>query len=247
MTEIQLFDFEGSEVRVVILDGEPWWVASDVCLEVGLGNVAQALTRVDGDDIISSDVIDSIGRRQQTKLVNESGLYDLVLSSRKPEAKRFRRWITSEVLPTIRKTGGAYIAPGSKAELDLTDPDTALDKLIEIAQVAKAERAKRLELESKFEEEAPYIAAAHEFFDGSGLIGFRESSRALGLRQSDFMTLLRDWGWVELRSTALKAYAIQQGYGKNLVFHHPNGQTINGKLTRKGLERATVRVAKEIG
>jgi prophage antirepressor-like protein len=81
-------------------------------------------------------------------VVNESGLYAMIFQSNKPEAQHFRRWVTHEVLPTIRKTKGAYIAPGSQAELDLTNPDTALEKLIEISQVAQAARAAQRSLDS---------------------------------------------------------------------------------------------------
>lgn len=242
MTEIEIFNFEGSEVRVVTQDGDPWWVVSDVCLEIGLSNVARALSRVDALDITTSKVENTRGHMVDTKLVNESGLYDLILDSRKPEAKRFRRWITSEVLPTIRKTGGAYIAPGSQAEIDLTNPDTALDKLIEIAQVAKEARARNAELEAKAALDAPKVMLAEEFFESDGLMGYRETARGFGIRQSDLMTLLREWGWVERNSIAAKAYAIQQGYAKNLVYVHTQGQNLNGKLTRKGVERAAIKI-----
>jgi prophage antirepressor-like protein len=100
------FEFEGDEVRIIRDDkGEPWFVANDVCKVLEIGNPRQALSRLDDDE--KGDVIlnDAIGRPQSTNTVNEYGLYSLILSSRKKEAKTFKRWVTHEVLPSIRKTG----------------------------------------------------------------------------------------------------------------------------------------------
>jgi prophage antirepressor-like protein len=105
MSALIPFDYSGRQVRTVQVDGEPWFVAADVCSILALGNVTQALSRVAADDLSSNEVIDSMGRTQVVRTVNESGLYDLILDSRKPEARAFRRWVTSEVLPAIRKTG----------------------------------------------------------------------------------------------------------------------------------------------
>ena len=104
--QIQVFSNEKfGQVRTVMQDGEPWFVAADVCKALELGNTAQALSKLDDDEkgIISND---TPGGKQKMSTVNEPGLYSLVLGSRKPEAKNFKRWITHEVIPTIRKTGG---------------------------------------------------------------------------------------------------------------------------------------------
>ena len=97
------------EVRTVLIDGEPWFVAKDVCEVLGIGNTSQALSYLE-DDERGVTTNDTPGGNQQVSIVNESGLYSLILRSRKPEAKLFKRWITHEVLPTIRKTGGAYLS-----------------------------------------------------------------------------------------------------------------------------------------
>lgn len=103
---IQNLTFRGAKrVRVFGTTEQPLFVAADVCTCLGISNVGDALSRMDEDDVGSTDVIDSLGRRQQVACVNESGLYSLVLSSRKPEARAFKRWVTSEVLPAIRKHG----------------------------------------------------------------------------------------------------------------------------------------------
>lgn len=104
-TEPQLFDFDGHSVRVVMQNGEPWWVLKDVCDVLELETI-HVKPRLDKDDIGSTDTIDRLGRSQMVTTVNESGLYDVILDSRKPQAKQFRRWVTGEVLPSIRKHGG---------------------------------------------------------------------------------------------------------------------------------------------
>ncbi|AVR88998.1 BRO-N domain-containing protein [Thauera aromatica] len=101
------FQFESRAIRVVTDDnGEPWFSAKEVCDVLGYGNPHQALaSHVDVDDLQKLEAIDSVGRTQQTNHINESGLYALIFGSTKEEAKRFKRWVTHEVLPSIRKTG----------------------------------------------------------------------------------------------------------------------------------------------
>lgn len=100
---------EFGAVRAVTLEGEPWFVAADVCRALGIGNSSDAVKRLDDDEhaLVS---IEGLSRgNDKANIINEPGLYGLVLASRKPEAKAFKRWITHEVIPAIRKTGG-YIA-----------------------------------------------------------------------------------------------------------------------------------------
>lgn len=104
--EMQLFEYEDkSEFRVIDRDGEPWFVLSEVCRELEIGNASDAARRLDADEKDNIDIIDAIGRERSTIIINESGLYSLILTSRKAAAKRFKKWVTSEVLPSIRKTG----------------------------------------------------------------------------------------------------------------------------------------------
>lgn len=106
MNELKLFESpEFGSVRAVEKDSEPWFVAADVCRALELGNNRQALTRLE-DDEKGVILMDTPGGKQEMSIVNEPGLYTLVLGSRKPEAKAFKRWITHEVIPSIRKTGG---------------------------------------------------------------------------------------------------------------------------------------------
>ena len=104
-TTIVPFDFDGQSVRVVERDGEPWFVLADICKILGLTNPSMAAESIDADALSSTEVIDSLGRSQSARITDESGLYALAFKSRKDEAKAFTKWVTKEVLPTIRKTG----------------------------------------------------------------------------------------------------------------------------------------------
>lgn len=113
MSDLQLFNFESQEVRVLINEEtkNPWWVAKDVCDILGLVDTRQAVERLDEDERYKTPVIDSLGRTQETYIINESGLYSLILRSNKPQAKGFKKWVTSQVLPSIRKTGAYGTTP----------------------------------------------------------------------------------------------------------------------------------------
>lgn len=98
---------EFGEIRTLKIDNEPWFVGKDVAIILGYAKPQNAIsTHVDEDDTLKQGIIDKLGREQQTIIINESGLYSLILSSKLPSAKRFKRWVTSEVLPQIRRTGG---------------------------------------------------------------------------------------------------------------------------------------------
>ena len=145
MSELIVFENEEFyQVRVVILDGEPWFVAADVCRALEIGNPTQALARLDVDEkmhtLISNE---GIRGNPNMSIVNEPGLYTLILGSRKPEAKAFKRWITHDVIPSIRKHG--MYATEATIERMLDDPDV----LITTLQRLKAERQQRKELEAK--------------------------------------------------------------------------------------------------
>ncbi|MBB6283802.1 MULTISPECIES: phage antirepressor KilAC domain-containing protein [Geobacillus] len=110
MNQLQkVFIYSGSQVRTIIKNDEVWFVAKDVCDILNHSNHKMAVSRLDEDEVNKVYLIDSLGRQQQTTVVNEAGLYSLILTSNKPEARQFKRWITHEVIPTIRKTGG-YVA-----------------------------------------------------------------------------------------------------------------------------------------
>ncbi|QPG52977.1 phage antirepressor [Heyndrickxia coagulans] len=135
MNELTIFNYEGSTVRTVLKNGNPWWVLKDVCAVLEIGNSRDVMARLDSDEK-GVDIIDTPGGKQEVSIINESGLYSVILVSRKPEAKKFKRWVTHEVLPSIHKHG-LYAAD----EL-LANPDLWIKALQEL----KAERAKNAKL-----------------------------------------------------------------------------------------------------
>jgi prophage antirepressor-like protein len=137
MSELKVFGFEGKDVRVIIRTGEPWWVLKDVCSALGIANSRDAAGRLDDDEKDDVGIADAIGRKQNTSAISESGLYSVILLSRKPQAKVFKRWITHEVIPSIRKHG-AYMTPPTIDEL-VANPDM----LIKLATTLKEEQEAR--------------------------------------------------------------------------------------------------------
>ncbi len=115
MNGLQVFSYNSSEVRTVMRDGEPWFCLVDVCRVLDLSSPHKVAERLDRDELTGIKVR-SGGQTREMTFINESGLYSVILRSDKPEAKPFRKWVTSEVLPTIRKTGG-YGVDGTKAAL----------------------------------------------------------------------------------------------------------------------------------
>ena len=111
MNEIQVFEYGNNPIRTVMRDGEPWWVLKDVCEVLGIVDHKVTARRLDVDEVCQTPLTDSMGRQQATTIISESGLYNVILRSDKPEAKPFRRWVTHEVLPAIRKTGAYSVSP----------------------------------------------------------------------------------------------------------------------------------------
>ena len=138
MSGVVPFVYGEQPVRVVEIDGEPWFVLADLCAVLAINNPSMVAQRLDGMNLSQAEVENSRGQMRQTAIVSEAGMYEVVIRSDKPEAVAFRRWITSEVLPTIRKHG-AYLTPQTIEQV-LTDPDT----IIRLATDLKEERALRM-------------------------------------------------------------------------------------------------------
>ncbi len=152
MDKLQIFENpEFGTMRTVTIDGEPWMVGKDVAAALGYSNPSKAL----GDHVDAEDKgvtkCDTLGGPQEMTIINESGLYSLVLSSKLPGAKKFRHWVTSEVLPSIRKHG-AYMTPET-LEAAILNPDT----MIQLCMELKAEQEKRKALEQKVEQDKPKV------------------------------------------------------------------------------------------
>lgn len=118
MNEVQLFNFENHEVRSLLLNNEPWFVGKDVAEALGYSKARNAIaTHIDSEDKKDAPIQGTLGGVQEMTVINESGLYSLVLSSKLPSAKKFKRWVTSEVLPALRKTGQYQVKELSGSEL----------------------------------------------------------------------------------------------------------------------------------
>ena len=141
MNEITSWNYEGAEVRTVQIDGEPWFVLADICRELEISNSRMVSERLESDELMSAKLT-SGGQRREMTIINESGLYTVILRSDKPQAKPFRKWVTSVVLPSIRKHG-AYMTEQT-LERALTSPDF----LIELATQLKTEQEQRRRLET---------------------------------------------------------------------------------------------------
>ena len=237
--KVHVFNFRESEVRVVIRDNEPWFIAADVCKVLEVQNTTQALGRLDEDERSMLN----IGRQGDTSIVNEPGLYSLVLGSRKPEAKAFKRWITHEVIPAIRKHGG-YLTP-DKVEEALLNPDT----LIKLATNLKAEREARLKAEEarrllteKVEADAPKVLFADAVAGSkqSILIGdfaklLRQNGLEIGqkrlferLRNEGYLNTRGDsWNMPSQRSMEMGLFEVKESDGSIRVTRTP-------KITGRG-------------
>ena len=191
MNELKIFDYEGNQVRTIQKDGEPWFVLKDVCAVLGLGTPKRVAERLDEDEVSQTHFIDSIGRRQATMIINESGLYHVILRSDKPEAKPFRRWVTSEVLPSIRRTGG-YIA----GQEQMT-PEELMAKALMLAQRTIADRDARIStLTVENQIMAPKAEYFDELVDRNLLTNFRETAKQLGIPPKKFTQQLLEHKYI---------------------------------------------------
>ena len=154
MNDLKIFENNEFEIRTTTINNEPYFALNDVCKILEINNPSQAKTRLNKDGVISNEVIDSLGRTQFANFINEANLYKLAFQSRKPQAERFTDWVTSEVLPAIRKHG-AYMSE-EVIEKTLSDPDY----LIRLATNLKEEKAKRMLAEAEVERNKPKVLFA---------------------------------------------------------------------------------------
>ena len=184
MSNIQIFNYQSNEVRTVKMDGEPWFVLKDVCNILNINNASDVYNRLD-DDEKGVAQIDTLGGRQKMSTVNESGLYHVILRSDKPEAAPFRKWVTSEVLPSIRKNGG-YIA----GQEQLT-PQELMAKALLVANKTLADREARI---SELTVQNNIMATKAEYFDElvdrNMLTSFRDTAKELGVKPKTFVNWL---------------------------------------------------------
>lgn len=187
MNELKIFENPVfGQVRIVECDGEPWFVGKDVAQALGYKDTINALkSHVDPEDKQGGWQITTPGGTQEMTIINESGLYSLVLSSKLPTAKAFKRWITSEVIPSIRKTGGYITGQGQLS------PEELMAKALMVAQKTLAERDVRI---SALTVENQIMAPKAEYFDDlvdrNLLTSFRETAKQLEIKEKAFIAFL---------------------------------------------------------
>ncbi len=188
--EILKFTFEGTEeIRAIQIDGEPWFVGKDVAEILGYTRPTKAIQdHVDDEDKDEVPIRDSIGRMQKTPIINESGLYSLILSSKLPTAKKFKRWVTSVVLPSIRKHG--MFATEKTIDQMLEDPDTMIKVLTEM----KEERAKRRLAEEKAAKLEPKAKFCDVVLQNPALVNITVIAKDYGMSAQAMNKLLKKLG-----------------------------------------------------
>lgn len=172
------FSFENAAVRAMKRDGDPWFVLSDVCRVLEIGNPSDAARRLDEDEK-GVDNIDTLGGAQEMTVVNESGLYSLILTSRKPAAKRFKKWVTAEVLPAIRRDGQYRATPSDDRITIGKDEYIALLK----ARITALEGRRRIAFAPDERAEMVRLSAAG--------MGASDIARLIGRNESSVSTFLR--------------------------------------------------------
>lgn len=186
------FDFDGHQVRTVTIDGEPWFVGKDVCDALTIANTRDALGRLDGDERITVALADGNRGNPNKVIVNEPGLYSLVLRSDKPEARRFKRWITHEVLPQIRRTGEFR-----QTEIEHALPASYADALRQLAENVE----RQAELEAKIALDAPKVARYDEWMDADGYYPMDSVGKILGVGRNTLYAMLRGAGVIMAGTT----------------------------------------------
>lgn len=235
-SNIQPFTYEDHTVRVVTIDGEPWFVLADLCKVLDLAKPSRVAMRI-ADDMRGAHLMSTPGGDQEMTIVSEAGMYEVIIRSDKPEAAAFRRWVTSEVLPSIRKHGG-YLTD-QKIEEIISNPDT----IIQLATKLKSERAKRAALEKQAAIDTPKarfadaVSASHT----SILIGdlaklLRQNGYEIG--QNRLFEMLRRDGYLCAAKGGLWNMPTQKAMDLNLfevketTIVHSDGHVSISKTTK---------------
>jgi anti-repressor protein len=241
VTALAPFVFEGLDVRVTDRDGAPWFVAADVCEVLGIGNSRMAVTKLDEDEKDAVSLTDTMGREQRATVISESGLYTLILRNRSATipgsvAHRFRKWVTAEVLPAIRRTGGY----GRTADpmVALNDPATLRQLL-----AGYSERVEALQVENAAL--TPKAEALDRLATAEGSLCITDAAKALQLPPRQLFGWLQERRWIFRRhGTGWLGYSDKTAAGlvehKVTTIDRPDGtQRVSEqvRITPKGLAR----------
>lgn len=242
MIELQSFTYQTNEVRTVQRNGEPWFVLRDVCEVLCIGSPHKVYERLDEDEKGRSQ-IPTPGGLQEMSVINESGLYAVILRSDKPEAKPFRKWVTTEVLPSIRKNGG-YIA-----QQETLSPEELMAKALMVAQQTIADREARIQAQaaeiSALTVDKQIMQPKAEYFDDlvdrNLLTNFTEAAKQIGVKRKALIGFMVDHGHLYRdKKGNLLPYANKKSDGLFDVKQSTNQKTgwagCQTLLTPKGVE-----------
>lgn len=205
--QLQAFNFNGSDVRTLVINGNPHFVGKDVATILGYKNTKDALLKhVDDEDKLGSQIATS-GQNREMKVINESGLYSLILSSKLPSAKKFKRWVTSEVLPAIRKHG-AFMT-NEKIEEVLLNPDT----IIKLATELKTERERRSIAEQRVNELTPKASYYDLVLSNESLVTITQIAKDYGMSGQAMNHKLHDLGVIYKQGNTWLLYSKYQRTG----------------------------------
>lgn len=208
MNALTPYSFESSAVRVINRDGQPWFVAADVCASLEIKQHRDAIARLDADER-GSVVVDTPGGMQSVAAINESGVYKLAFRSQKPVAKRLVKWLTSVVLPSLRRTGqfGAAGAP-----IDLTDRTQLQGLLQQLASIA-------LDAGSRIAELEPQAEALARLAEADGSLCVTDAAKTLGVQPRRLFSWLEANHWTYRRSDGGQWVAYQTKLGSGMLEH----------------------------
>lgn len=246
MMDITPFNFESQRVRISDRDGQTWFALADVCAVLDIGNVGNASARLDDDErdsIRNTDVNRGRGNPDMT-VINESGLFKLILRSRKPAAKRFTKWVTAEVLPSIRRSGqyGRAAAP-----LDLSDPAVLQRLLLE-------HTGRALALENRNNELVTQAAALAQLTDAEGALSITDAAKALATGPRALFDWLSRQQWIYRRAGGARWLGYQAKISAGFLTHKVTRLERVGQpakfveqvlLTPKGVARVAELMASE--
>lgn len=239
---------EFGKIRVLEKDNEHWFIGKDVAEALKYNEPSKAVVRhTDEDDRMKYPIIDNLGRKQESWIINESALYSLILGSQLESSKKFKKWVTGEVLPSIRKHG-AYMTEDT-IEKALTSPDF----LIQLATKLKEEQEKSKELEDKLEKNSKML---NQIAQSKNSLLVREVAKVISNQHSiqigekQLYKKLREWGWVFQKSTEAKQEALRHGYleVREGVIENTKGTYVyhTTRVTGKGQRKILEKLLKEL-
>lgn len=244
MNALEVFRFERADVRVVLIDGEPHFVLNDLCAVLSLANPSAVADRIDNLNLTLAEVQNSRGSYRQTLVVNEAGMWEVVIRSDKPEAVRLRRWITSEVLPSIRRTG-AYSVPES--------PEQLMARAVVQAQEIIARKDEQIAVLAPRAEAWDELASAdgdYEVADAAKIL----ARAGVETGRQRLFAQLAELGWIYRGGQGkwkARQSAVDSGYlaEKPQSHHHPRtGEVVldppQVRVTVRGVERLRIRLGK---